>query len=87
MGRGGRVSVKCREDEEHLVLKIQGWCHQTGSPLLTSTAVPLLFRIQSLLHEIRKLHDSMAEVIESERQGLMRKKYVRKRNRNRGARR
>lgn len=31
MGRGGRVSVKCREEEEHLILKIQGWCHQTGS--------------------------------------------------------
>lgn len=48
-------------------------------------AVPLLFRTQSLLHEIRNLRDRMAEAIESERQGLMRKKHVRKRNRIKGA--
>lgn len=93
MGRGRRASLKCREEEEHLVLRIQGRHHQTGSfspwkavyISLASMAVPLLFRTQCLLHKIRNLRDRMTEVIESERQRLMRKKHVRKRNRNRGA--
>lgn len=80
-----------REEVGIVVLGLQGWHHhQTGSsspwqPVctsLTNMAVPLLCRTQPLLHEIRKLSDWVVKVVESQRQGLMRKTHIRERNRS-----